>query len=323
MSILTEHRTRPTISPIQSSESPAERLRATMAAVRLSFTWMGTRKALSPEQRDRAAEAFDARGRSLSAGKKLLDTGHAAFRAVTAVRGRADAAWKAASLPFPEPGVRLIRHDDVEPFVARMEWLRHELDDAVADLARRFGELKGEASTRLGRLYDPADYPESLEGLFGFSWDFPNVEPPDYLMRLAPDVYERERARVAGRFEEAVQLAEQAFLDEFARLVSHLCERLDDDGGGAKVFRDSAVGNLAEFFGRFRSLGVRSNAQLEELVDMAQTAVRGAGPRELRDSAGLRGHVASRLEEVRGSLEAMLVDRPRRRILRHAAGEGA
>ena len=32
-------------------QSPAQHLRANMAAVRVSFTWLGTRKSLTPEQR--------------------------------------------------------------------------------------------------------------------------------------------------------------------------------------------------------------------------------------------------------------------------------
>src|SRR5262249_46649741 len=131
--------------------------------------------------------------------------------------------------------------------------------------------------------------------------------------------YEQERARVAARFEEAVQLAEQAFLEEFARLVAHLTERLTDEGGEGKVFRDSAVGNLTEFFERFRSLNVRSNAQLDELVAQAQRAVRGTGAQALRDSGTLRREVASQLGRVQSSLDALLIDRPRRRIVRGTA----
>ncbi len=81
----------PAADPDDPATTPARRLRATMAAARVSFTWMGTRKTLNAEQKARAAETFGAEGRSLSAGKKLFDTGHAAFRAVTAIRGRVDA----------------------------------------------------------------------------------------------------------------------------------------------------------------------------------------------------------------------------------------
>ena len=96
--------------------TPALDLRANSAAVRVSFSWFGTRKSLSPEQRAEAAQPFDAEGQYLSAGKKLLDTSHPAYKAVTAIRGKIRAYWQDVSLPFPEPGVRLIRRDQVEEF---------------------------------------------------------------------------------------------------------------------------------------------------------------------------------------------------------------
>lgn len=317
--LLERIETRP--APVGPSSTPARRLRATMAAARVAFTWLGTQKTLTAEQRAQAAEAFDAEARSLSAGKKLLDVKHPAFRAVTAVRGRISSYWRDLSLPYPEPGVRLIKQDNVEGFAARMADFKAELDDAVANLDRHYADLKQAAAERLGSLYNPADYPETLVGLFDVQWDFPSFEPPDYLRLLCPAVFEQERARVAARFDEAVQLAESAFLDEFARLVAHLCARIGGTGedGRPQVFRDSAVDNLAEFFGRFAALNVRSNEQLDELVERARRAVRGVAAQDLRDSEDLRRTVASQLAQVRSSLDAMLVERPRRRILRPAA----
>jgi hypothetical protein len=316
-SLLDHIETQPS-TEMATTTASAQRLRATMAACRVRFTWFGTQKALTPAQKAQAAETFDADAPFLSAAKKLLDTKHTAFRAVTAVRGRIETYWKSFSLPFPEPGVRLIRQDQLAAFAAQLTDYQVELTDTVAELDRQFAELKHAAAQRLGSLYNPADYPVTLQGLFAVAWDFPSVEPPEYLLQLSPGLYEQERARVAARFEEAVRLAEQAFLEEFARLVAHLCERVTDQGDESKVFRDSAVGNLRDFFERFRALNVRSNVQLDELVEQAQRAVRGVAAQDLRDSAGLRRAVATQLTRVQSSLDAMLVERPRRRILRPA-----
>ncbi len=306
-------------SDTTTTASAAQRLRTTMAAVRVSFCWFGVQKALTAAQKERAAEAFDAQGQFLSATKKLIDTRHTAYRAVTAVRGKIEAFWKSQSLPFPEPGVRLIRQDQAEAFARQVDDYRVELDDAVAELDRHFGELKRAARERLGSLYNDEDYPETLRGLFAVSYDFPSVEPPDYLVALSPQLYEQERERVASRFEEAVRLAEEAFLAEFGRLVAHLTERITgaNDDGTAKVFRDSAIDNLVEFFSRFRQLNVRSNEQLDALVAEAQRVVRGVEPQGLRDSDALRQRVASDLSRVGSSLDDLLVDRPRRRIVRN------
>ena len=304
--------------------APARRLRSTMAAVRLSFVWFGTRKSLSPQQKEEAADSFGAEGTFLSAAKKLFDTRHPAFKAVTAVRGRAVSLWKGLSLPYPEPGIRLIRQDDVPVFDVQLTSLRAELEEAVAALDDHYGELRAAARERLGRLYNPADYPDSLVGLFKVEHDFASVEAPEYLRELSPELFRQEQARVTARFEEAVRLAEEAFLGEFAKLVGHLTERLSGgEDGKPKVFRDSAVENMSEFFSRFRSLNVRSSAELDELVEQAQRVVRGVEPQQLRDNATLRQQVAAQLSGVQATLDGLLVDRPRRRILRSGATVGA
>ena len=220
--------------------------------------------------------------------------------------------------------MRLIKQEKVDEFAALMADYKAELGDAVANLDRHFDELESAASMRLGSLFNPSDYPETLRGLFDVAWDFPSVEPPDYLVTLSPQIYEQERARVAARFEEAVKLAEAGFVEEFARLVDHLTERMNggNDDGTPKVFRESAVGNLVEFFARFRELNVRSNPQLDELVEQALALVRGVGAQDLRDGKGLRERVAGQLAQVQSSLDAMLIERPRRRILRQSVTSG-
>lgn len=298
-------------------DAASERLRSTMAAARLSFTWLGVRKSLTAAQKDQAADAFHAEGRFLSAGKKLLDTSHPAFKAVTAIRGRAVAFWKGISLPYPEPGIRLIRQDAIAGFDHQIAAFRAELDEAVRDLDRNYDELRAAARQRLGELFCADDYPASLVGLFAIEHDFPSVEPPSYLQQLSPQLYQQECERVRARFDEAVQLAEQAFLDELARLVDHLAERLSGDTDGRpKIFRDSVVENLTGFFQRFRQLNVSSNQQLDELVERAQRVVTGVEPQTLRDNDSLRQHVAMQLSAVQSSLDGLLIDRPRRNIIR-------
>ena len=57
-----------------TTDSAARRLRTTMAAVRVSLSWLGVRKTLTAEQKNQAADTFGAVGDYLSVGKKLLDT---------------------------------------------------------------------------------------------------------------------------------------------------------------------------------------------------------------------------------------------------------
>ena len=73
-----------------------------MAAVKLSFTWLGVRKTLAPEQRTTAARAFHADRELLSASKLILDTKNPAYRAVAAAPSEASTYWP---VKMAEPAV--------------------------------------------------------------------------------------------------------------------------------------------------------------------------------------------------------------------------
>lgn len=307
-------------SPTSRRTSPAERLQTSTTAVRLSLRWFGVRKTISPEQKAEATKAFGIAGELLSAGKKLLDTRHPAYHAVSRVRGRIQSVWKGLSLPYPEPAIRLIRRDDIERLDSELTSLRGELANSVEQLDRRYAELRTAAQQRLGRLFNLSDYPTSLIGLFAVDWDFPSIEPPDYLRELNPELYEQECRRVSARFDEALQLAEQAFLAELSQLVTHLSDRLSGtDDGKPKVFRDSAVSKLTEFFERFRRMNVRSNEQLNQLVSQVEDLVNGVQPQSLRDNRVLRACIVTELNQLQPVFDDLLVDRPRRNILRRAS----
>jgi hypothetical protein len=304
-------------APPRTAAAAAWRLRTTMAAVRVSFTALGVHKSLSPQQKSEAADAFGAADQFISAGKKLLDTRHPAFRAVTSVRTRIVQYWKGITLPYPEPGIRLLRIDHIDEFDAKLSELEQELAETVSQLDEHYAELKLAARERLGRLFNADDYPLSLAGLFGVEWDFPSIEPPAYLQQVNPALFEQESQRIAGRFNEALGLAEQAFRDELGQLISHLSERLAGSvDGKPKIFRDSAITNLVEFFERFRRLNVRSSEELDQLVDQARQVVEGIPPQSLRDNGVLRQSVAGELAQLQTTLDGLLVDRPRRNILR-------
>ena len=119
-------------------------------------------------------------------------------------------------------------------------------------------------------------------------------------------------------FAEFATQARHVFV-ELTNLIAHLTERLTGTTDGKpKVFRDSAVTNLVEFFDRFRSLNVRSNGELDELVSQAQQLIQGLQPQSLRDNHVLRQSAASELGQLQETLDGLLVDRPRRNILRRS-----
>jgi hypothetical protein len=76
-----------------------------------------------------------------------------------------------------------------------------------------------------------------------------------------------------------VELAEHVFATELQRLMAHLAERLSGmHDGQLKVLRNSVVENLREFFEPFRRLNIRSNSELDMLVEAAEQVITGIEP---------------------------------------------
>jgi hypothetical protein len=315
---LTQPSMFPTMPTAGEQRDFAQKLRSQTLACRLRLEKLGTRKALTTEQRKEAAEPFGADHKSLSASKKILDTRDPAFRAVRSVLSRAKSHWKAMTTPYPEPGIRLIRKASVELFDQFMNQCAIDLDESVKALQAKYPELKDRASVALAQLFDDADYPSRIDTAFGLEWDFPSVEPPAHLKQLHPDLYEAECKKIEARFSVAVEQAEQAFVAQFQHLVSHLVERLKGDGAGGdgkpKVFRDSAVANLNEFFASFRQLDIGSSTKLQQLVAQAEHAVAGITADELRENTDARVTVAASLGQVAEQIDSLMVNKPDRKI---------
>lgn len=293
----------------------AQRLREQTIACRVMHEKLGTSKALTPDQKRKAAMAFDAEAGSLRASKRIIDTRHPAYAAVVAVRSRATKYWKALTVPYPDPGVRLLRREKVEAFNVQMNTYRQALQEAAAALQEAYAELRESARRDLGELFNAGDYPQRIDLEFGLYWDFPQISPAEHLKLAAPELYEQQQQVFAARFAEAVAMTEQAFVSKFHELVSHLVDRLTGGvDGKPKTFKATTVENLRTFFDEFRDLNIGSSQELDQLVGQAQKALSGATAEELRDNQLFAQSVGQQLTAVAQQLDALMVDRPKRAI---------
>ena len=284
-----------------------------------------SQKTLTPEQKAQAAEAFDAEGQFLSAAKKLLDTKHSAFRAVTAIRGKIDALLEGA-----------------DPAVPRA---RRPADQAGRRSRRSppDGRLPGRAGRRRGQPRPPLRRAEagrrasgsaSLYNAVGLSRDA--GRPLRRRVRLP----QRRAARLpgpalAGALRAGAgpgggpvrggRAAGRAGVPRRVRPARRPPHRADLRRGRRRQPRSSATRPSATSSssspGSASSTSARTTSSTPWSSE-AQRAVRGVGAQDLRDSGALRQRVATELSRVQTSLDALLVERPRRRILRQAPAPG-
>ncbi len=171
------------------------------------------------------------------------------------------------------------------------------------------------AREKLGDLYNPNDYPAEVQTRFKVEWEYPPLDPPIYLATVNPALYEQEQEKLRTRFAEAANIAEEAFITEFANLTAHLADRLQPEPDGTqKIFHATAIDNLKQFFDRFSKLNLTGNQKIEDLIEEARKVVTGITPKEIRDMETLRGEVRGSMETLTAKLDAMLVNKPKRKI---------
>jgi len=330
------HRPDPRQSQFEELDAtPGQILMKTCVGVRVHLSSVSNSRAVSKDQKQAAARALGSNDRGVSVSKKLMDSQLEPVKNLNAVMNQIGQYWKSMSLPYVEPGTRLLKKDQIQEFDKQMQLFRVDLAGAAKSLERRMDEVRKEAKERLGeQLYNEEDYPSDVASRLSVSWDYPNLEPPSYLERLAPDVYKDQLEAVQARFENTVQLAASDFMAEFKTVVDHIIDRTSDVGSGdRKVFRDSMVEHLLESVNRFRNLGKLMDApeELNRLVNAAEAAIEGRGVNvdageiatELRVSKNFRAEVNVKFAELSAALDKHIVDRPRRRIDRKLASVSA
>jgi hypothetical protein len=295
-----------------AANTPGQFLRETTAATRVDFLWFGVRKSLASDVKSLDHEQLGVQRKFLHTGKERIDSRQLLIREITVIRTAIASSWRNSSVPFPERGVRLVRRDRIDAFIEMMTDHRKELADVVAELNAHYVELKSAERLRAGGLRSSGEHTDSLLGCFEVEWDFPSLEPPNY---LSPILFERERARVEAQFDESARMVEKMFLTDFFRLVAGLTDGISPVRDEGKVFCEMAIRKLAAFSERFDALKVKRNPELEHLIAEAQRIVHGGDAQGKGDESELYREIAVHLGTLRSSINAMKESPPKRRVV--------
>jgi hypothetical protein len=297
----------------------AEALRTKFSAVRLRTKWWGVTRKVDDVTRDKMAEAVGANADEVHAKKYIVNTKNPRYKACTKVRSNVKSYFKGKTNPWPEDGVRICLREDIGAITDQVARAQSALDQAVAGLQECYTEIREERRQTLGTMFREDDYPETLDGLFSVWLEFVNIDPPEYLAVENPKAFEMAERQALARLEEAVGLIETSMAEEFKGFLDSMVDRLGlDDQGKPKRFqvqkdgRCPVIDNLKDFFGKFKSMSLGSNEELDELVKQAEQVIQGVKPEGIRESRDLRESVREGMKAIGQQLDKMVELKPSR-----------
>lgn len=180
-----------------------------------------------------------------------------------------------------------------------------------------YGEKKEDARLRLGPLYREKDYPSVEEVRKAFSWAVRYIyfSVPGSLREISASLFNEEKERQEKMWEEAASEVRTALRESLAGLVEHAIGKLSYQANGKpQIFRDSMVKNMSEFLDLFDRRNLTNDQELAALAGQARQLMAGIDAAALRSNQNIREQVRAGFEEIKRTMDSMLIDRPVRQI---------
>ena len=278
--------------------------------IQLSSSAWGARRKIKTEQITDMAGANE----WLSTHKKLIDP--CALKPICKVVNAARGYLSGMSLPFPINGMVFVPKEMISRVDEELDRFKSDFDSEVEAFISRYDGLREVALVYLGDLFDETDYPVDIRSKFSFAWRFIVLDVPNGKSGvLAPEVYEREKAKFVQTMEEARELAIVSLREEFSGMIKRVTERFTNGHDTKpKVFKNGTINNFYEFFETFKERNIFRDGELAELVSQAEAILGGKTAETIRSNDQLKEQIRNEMAEVEKSMEDIL-SRPRRRIV--------
>ena len=222
------------------------------------------------------------------------------------------------TLPWAQNGARILPSAVYAKYATEMREIQDRYELAVKNfLAVYDGEIEL-AKTRLGGMFNDADYPGVAEIEGKFSWEI-NISPipsaSDFRVSMSEEMAKAIRQDIEAKGNKAMQDATRSLFERVARTVSHMAESLEeygeviDENGKARrinPFRDTLVTNVQDLVDLLPALNNTGDSALTTVTEEIKKRLLASTPDELRTFPLLRKEVAQNARKVLEDMEGYI-----------------
>jgi len=267
--------------------------------VNLSISvWTARKKAHAAE--NTVTATYGADHGAVEVHKNLIDRVY--LEEIRTIAGQARTYHYSATLPWADNGARVLPGCQFSDYVARMAQFQAEFSAAVERFRQSYGEAVSGAAQRLGRLFNPSEYPEFPTDLFGMRVSCqPIPEVSDFRIDMTDAEREFLTAQVSEQNRDAIRGAMLELVGRVRERVAHMAEKLADGG----IFRDSLVANVAEICDTAAMLNIIDDPTFDREIAAIRETLAAATPATLRESSDARTRTAAQAAEAVARLDAL------------------
>lgn len=229
-----------------------------------------------------------------------------ALKPIEKIRGEARAYLYNKSLPFPLSNVVFTPRDMISEIDTKMQDFMARFYEGVKQFKANYLIFIANAAPKLGRHFNPADYPQDIERKFSFRWQFYTVGIEGQSGILSPEIYEREKTKFKETMTDFAKDAVLALRFRFKEMLEHLVDRLC--GYEKKVFRDSLIEAPKKFMDDFAKLNICDDKELSKVIEDTKNILHNIEPDSLRSDVIFRDSIGQQIKKVEQNLVSLMGD---------------
>ena len=215
----------------------------------------------------------------------------------------------AYTLPWRDGGWRLLPVDLYEKFEKEMRKLAAELEEVKEVFAQNYENYKENAKERLGKLYNPLDYPSLDQILSRFNFEV-HYEPVPIANDIRVEMNQAEIEKLRQELEKSANIKLQNAMKEVwervTETLNRLYERLSiektENGKKPRLFK-SLIENIRELVAVLPALNLTNDARLEEIRKQLDENFAMLSIEELKEDEESRKETAQKAKEILENIE--------------------
>ena len=210
------------------------------------------------------------------------------------------------TLPWADKGERILPTKLFMEYKQHMNAYEQTFLMMCDDFFDHYDRLVNEAQVNMGKLYDPADYPEleEVKNKFGFNrttkplsdaGDF-RLDIPAHDLEEMKEEYEKQ---YSGKLAEAMRAPWERLHTMLTAMSKKLTEDESDDGEEkTRRFHDSLVSNPLELCELLTKLNVTNDPKLEEARKELELTMLGASIDRIKDDPTVRSTLKGKVDAI-------------------------
>ena len=175
------------------------------------------------------------------------------------------------TMPWSDVGQRLLPAPQLFVFSEKMKDLKANFEAEVETFIRGYEKWIERSEARLGKMFNPGDYPSVAEVRSKFSFDYYFSEVPTGDLRISMSEEDKAsfREQVLRDNDQRLLAGVEAYIEKLAEKLRHYRDKVcaDREGGKGGIFRDSSLDEVGAVTGMVRAMNLTHDHRLMSVID--------------------------------------------------------